>query len=397
MYGETDLTDIFLSRRRIHVESTGETTLTADQAAVIVEKRLSFLLKLKRFRQLQRIYMPAAAEILATQEAARDPDALPPRAEDIKIWFPSDLGIATREGGCHRGLVEMEAKLREAQCADALTTLRTRLHAKSHLILFRNANMVGQMATTRSRSLISAISDRITACAAKYRRSREALISLRGPDMYKERFLPLLPSDLQMDAPDTSDIAARQRLSRAGGNHGPRATNSAQKVLSWIWTVEGGPSLDDNAALHVCTSSYLHRVLFCHYLTSYPAVRVEWAKARACMMRWKEEVHLLREEMRRVLRFLEWRVTWWETREVRWEGISKEVGDGQVAYAARQAALHREIALSFKTKWDVPAALAARHAVLANDTGLDDTFFSRSVFVFISISMSVLSYLYGKK
>lgn len=240
-------------RRRIHVEATGETVLTADQAAVIVDKRISFMVKLKRFRHLQRIYMPAAAEILAAEEAARDSTAVPSRAEDIKIWFPSDLGIATREGGCHRGLAEMEAKLREAQCADALTTLRTRLHAKSHLILFRNANMVGQVATTRSRSLISAISDRVTACASKYRRSREALVTLRGPDMYKDRFLPLLASDLQMDAPDTSDIAARQRLSRAGGNRGPRATNSAHKVLSWIWTVEGGPSVDESVALHTCT------------------------------------------------------------------------------------------------------------------------------------------------
>jgi hypothetical protein len=44
------------------------------------------------------------------------------------------------------------------------------------------------------------------------------------------------------------------------------------------------------------------------------ALRIEWCKARARAQRWSEEVRLLLEEMRRILEFLNWRATFWETR-----------------------------------------------------------------------------------
>ena len=36
-------------------------------------------------------------------------------------------------------------------------------------------------------------------------------------------------------------------------------------------------------------------------------MQVEWAKACACMNRWKEELLLVQEEMRRVISYHEWK------------------------------------------------------------------------------------------
>ncbi|KAJ7256420.1 hypothetical protein C8J57DRAFT_954538, partial [Mycena rebaudengoi] len=60
----------------------------------------------------------------------------------------------------------------------------------------------------------------------------------------------------------------------------------------WIWTEGGGPGKDEEA---------LHE-----------SVQVEWSKAMAQKKWWEEEVQLLREEMRHVLRFLRWQALWWE-------------------------------------------------------------------------------------
>lgn len=183
----------------------------------------------------------------------RDSEAPLPKAENIKIWMPSDLPASERIDGCKLGLPDMEVRLREAQCSDALDRLRSRLHAKSHLILFRNANITGQGATTRARSLISSVGDRITACAAKYTRGREALIALKGSTFYETRFRELTAEHIKLDTPNPSDIAARRRLGSAGGNAGPRAPRggSGRAVMSWIWTAEGGPT-DQDASLHNC-------------------------------------------------------------------------------------------------------------------------------------------------
>jgi hypothetical protein len=75
-------------------------------------------------------------------------------------------------------------------------------------------------------------------------------------------------------------------------------------------------------------------------------------------------VELLREEMKRVLRFLRWRAAWWEGRwSRRRERVSAALRAGLEAYAARQAAATREIARRFKRAWDTSAAMAVRMAV----------------------------------
>ena len=68
-------------------------------------------------------------------------------------------------------------------------------------------------------------------------------------------------------------------------------------------------------------------------------------------MRWSEEVLLVREEMRRVLQFLEWHARWWEGRQTQHDGSSPELAEGVLAYACKQASIRRSIRTSFKQLW----------------------------------------------
>ncbi|KAJ7582414.1 hypothetical protein C8J56DRAFT_894327 [Mycena floridula] len=79
------------------------------------------------------------------EEERRDSDDVAPQAEDIKLWLPSQLqSEEVCVTGCRKGLVEMEIRLREAQCTDPLTQIRGQLHAKRYLINYRNTHVMGQ-------------------------------------------------------------------------------------------------------------------------------------------------------------------------------------------------------------------------------------------------------------
>ncbi|KAJ6477917.1 hypothetical protein C8R47DRAFT_984594 [Mycena vitilis] len=316
------------TQRRIKAELAGG-TVTVDRAGKINEHRLSFMSKLRRFRELQRIYTPGAVRALVAEEASRDEDRPPPKAEDVSLHLPSALSAEERAGGCVRGLPMMEARLREAQCNDALVKLRALLHSKGHLLVFRNENLTGQGATTRSQSLVARVGARVTQHHKKYNQARRTLRALRG-DGYAPHFQKLRTSDLTLDAEEKeSDSVARRKLSRlGGGSHGraPRNAPAADKPLSWIWKTPG---------ISEATEKNVHE-----------ALRVEWCRAKARKNRWEEEVNLLREEMKRVLRYLAWAAAFWEELAevpIAWDELSAPTQHGKAAYAAKQAAWLREL------------------------------------------------------
>ncbi|KAG1844078.1 hypothetical protein DFJ58DRAFT_717693 [Suillus subalutaceus] len=75
-----------------------------------------------------------------------------------------------------------------------------------------------------------------------------------------------------------------------------------------------------------------------------PDMQIEWCKARARVMRWAEEVELLKEEMRRILQFLEWDAQRWDE-----QGLENMLEDA--------ASLCQMLAESFKTSWTNTLAL----------------------------------------
>ncbi|KAJ7870131.1 hypothetical protein B0H13DRAFT_1634924 [Mycena leptocephala] len=348
------------AQRRIVAELGGRALLTADREGKLVDWRRALLVKIGKYRDLQQVYMPGAALAIATHDAARDPDALPPKPEKIKLFMPSQMPVPVpTEGGdplrgCVRGLLSMEAKLRTAQCNNALVKLRARLHAKRHFIAFRNENLAGQAQATRAQTLIGQIGERADACVVKYRHARTALITLSG-EANATQFRELRPEDVQLDGDaGESDAASRKKLAMLSAGRGARAPRNApgtsKRVMSWIWTAPG--ALDDaEARLH-------------------ESVQVEWSRARARKVRWEEEVLTLREEMRRVLRYLGWQSQWWRDHVHAREEDAPELSAGISAYALKQADLHDRLAVFYQGKWNTSASAAARRIVALEDAAV---------------------------
>ena len=63
---------------------------------------------------------------------------------------------------------------------------------------------------------------------------------------------------------------------------------------------------------------------------------------------------LLKEEMRRVQKTLEWKASWWDDRQEGWSGLDAAAYEGVKAYAARQASIQCDIHARFTRLWDQP-------------------------------------------
>ena len=68
-------------------------------------------------------------------------------------------------------------------------------------------------------------------------------------------------------------------------------------------------------------------------------------------MRFSEEVLFLREEMRRVLAFLDWHAGWWDERRFWLTGLSRDEEKGVIAYASKQAHIRRSMRSTFDHIW----------------------------------------------
>ncbi|KAJ7781732.1 hypothetical protein DFH07DRAFT_764759 [Mycena maculata] len=261
------------------------TMMTADRESKLNEHHMAFMSKLQCFRKLQ--------------------GHPPPKAEMVHLYLPSELSEAERVNGCQSGIAEMEAQLCEAQCSDALMEICVKLHAKGHLITFKNENITRQKLRT---------------------------------------------SDLTLDSEEKeNDSASRQKLARIGsGKQGQAARNALLKnrTLSWIWTAWGALDMGEEV-LHECGTIL--------------ALPVEWSQAKARKSRWEEDVRLLQEEMCHVLCFLGWQADFWDMLErdiaVR-SNVSAATKGGMVVYAAKAGGDMGQLDLSIGATVD--SALAER-------------------------------------
>ncbi|KAF7299426.1 hypothetical protein MIND_00892400 [Mycena indigotica] len=166
---------------------------------------------------------------------------------------------------------------------------------------------------------------------------------------YRADLAELADSDLNTRGEKDSDSASRLQLGRVGESW--RARNepsaSASGAVSWIWKTVVGEG--EETRLH-------------------EAVRVRWTKTLARRDRWIEEVRLLREEMKRVLRSLRAVQQTWQERVECGRAVVPEVATGLKAYARKQVALHQWIAECFVAEWTKPGK-AAVETVLRLDLG----------------------------
>jgi hypothetical protein len=93
------------------------------------------------------------------------------------------------------------------------------------------------------------------------------------------------------------------------------------------------------------------------------ALRIEWCKARARVMRWAEEVELLEEEMQQAIAFCTWHENWWMDRSCQsnadWSvPLPRGHQEGLSVYGLYQASVQRQLREGFESLWrDIPKLL----------------------------------------
>lgn len=247
-------------RLRIRRDTQPEAGLTACQASEKTKRRRQFLVELQVFRLMQAIYMPGAIRTLKALERDRAHDAEPLAAEDMNIYLPSEMPVASRSSGCADGLVDREITLRVGQCHAILDTIRSYIHSKHHLLYRIAKNTSGQKEGTKSSVLIARVSSKITLHAAKYNKARVALLDLTVSNPASgsyDQFRILTAEDFSLIT-EERDAEAIRRLKHAGGKRvkakkDPKDPKAKKPVMSWLWTAGGGPDADDeDAPLHCC-------------------------------------------------------------------------------------------------------------------------------------------------
>jgi hypothetical protein len=159
--------------------------------------------------------------------------------------------------------------------------------------------------------------------ANRYRVAYTALMSLNPNGSWKERLKERKPSDLRGPGRDPENP---EDTKKSNGRFEP----------SWIWLVmRSARERADNQTEDEFNNS----------------MRSEWAQTRACMCRWKEELLIIQEEMRRVLAYFEWRSAWWLEKANRRLNLESSVQSGVVAYAHKQSALCLQMAARYAVYW----------------------------------------------
>ena len=349
---------------------------TARQLSTVTEQRNILRSRLHAWEEILPLYIPGLLQHRNTLESQAASNSETDHPEDAIIWLPSQIPENLRSRICYPRLADIEDKIRTAHCYDSLDTVRRVLNVKSRLVEFKNRNVRGQCDSTRSRTIIDRVHERAKVAAEKYRVARRAKLALVGPGDWEETLRILNDGDIrgyqdperlrvrrghmgtlddeqaaaaaaaaaiqdavdvEMDDDVADDILFEQVRERRDG------TGETHRALSWIWTTESRtPNPDDG---------------------SDDILRAEWAKSRARAARCREEVLLLKEEMRRVIAFLDWKAAWWvDRRGARKDVTNKDLQEGLYAYAETQADLQKALEEEFRTIWkvslnDSPASL----------------------------------------
>ena len=80
-------------------------------------------------------------------------------------------------------------------------------------------------------------------------------------------------------------------------------------------------------------------------------LRVEWLKCRARANRWKEEIQLVEEEMRRSLEFCRWLGRSWMERATNRTGMTSHLQEGLMAFAAEMSDMEKRRQILWEGTW----------------------------------------------
>ena len=280
---------------------------TSKQLADLEEKRSALIRQIVIWRPILLAYIPHVASLLPLDV---DSDSYYSNPESTPLYFPSSLPPKIRDCLELKEIREVEQRLREAQANDALADVRRLRRVIQGLWQFKKVNVsgTGNRANTRTLDSYSRFQTKLQRAANRYHVAYAALMALDPNGQWKKQFKELKPSDIRGPGrnPDNPEDG----------------TSNGRFEPSWIWLVtrmqkERGDNQTEDEFNH--------------------SMRSEWAQTRARMCRWKEELLIIQEEMRRVLAFFEWRSTWWLDQANRRKNLESSIKSGIVAYAHKQS------------------------------------------------------------
>ncbi|KAJ7821736.1 hypothetical protein B0H13DRAFT_2377113 [Mycena leptocephala] len=329
----------------VTIKAAGPTP-TPTQELEFLRRRASLRVRLQAFRKMQMTYMPRVRHYLtASQKAVWDADNQQPEA--TRLFMPSDLSSdSARHKACAPGLDGVEKRLREGEAQEALTQLRQGLRTRTMTNRFKIRNWTGQRALTRGQGILRQINIKIHSAKLRYRYARQALLKLRGHGEWEKLYRVLLDEDVRAlndRALREEEEARDEHLGALGVADGLAATGAVamgegHRTLSWIWYT-ASTAEEGDAKLH-------------------EALRVEWAKAYSRSNRWREDLVVVEEEMRRTIQFGWFAERQWLERATartvmlgRSVPIDAAVREGARAYALEQADRERRTSAKLERDW----------------------------------------------
>lgn len=265
--------------------------------------------------------MPHVAALLIQTPTLPEPtDAAPGSSppenvvENIPLYLPSSLPIHVRRLPELADICQLERRLREPQASDALAGIQRQRRIIQGLWQFKqlNAAGTGNRPNTKMVTLYKRFDSKCKRAIQEYRTAWNALRTLDPSGPWTTHLKELKNEDIRGPGKDAND---------------PSPSNSRYEP-SWIWLVP--------RATQSSSTDYTEEF--------NNSMRVEWAKSRARMMRWKEEELLIQEEMRRVLAYLASRAEWWRERSSLRTNGEPSILSGVSGYAYKQADVCTRIA-----------------------------------------------------
>ena len=280
------------------------------------------------WRPIQIAYAPHVATLLPLVQGDASDEAninhyLNP--ESTPLYFPSSLPLDIRERPELKEVREAERRLREPQADDALADVRHLRQIIQGFWEFKKLNVsgTGNRPNTRMLDNYSRMQYKLQYSVNRYRVAYNALMALDPNGSWRERLKELKDGDVRGPGRDVDNIEDTK-------------TSKGRFEMSWIWLV---PRSSQEMGNNQTEDEFNH------------SMRAEWAQTRARMCRWKEELQIIQEEMRRVLAFFEWRSSWWLEQGNRRQCLEPSLQSGVGAYAHKQACLCLRMAARCATYW----------------------------------------------
>ncbi|QRV78856.1 hypothetical protein RhiJN_06871 [Ceratobasidium sp. AG-Ba] len=278
-------------------DSKAHSKPTPRQANLLDSKRLALEERIQTFQNRCSFYMHGLDE----PERPRVQKIVEEDGEEknVDLGLPSSFSPETLASAGLSSLSDLEKRLRRGTCVDALQSVKRVLGARSATINFKNANVRGQIATTRSQSAIKVHNAKILKAQWRYENSRGALEALGMVQADRDQFLELRREDLK---------PLKLYYEEYAQNTGHGITS-----MSWIWRSEVAPN--DKWQVE------------------------EWFRSRERYKRWNEQLILLKREMIMAIRTFQTYQELWE-----WRSRNGQPIPGMEVYARQRSRFFGELA-----------------------------------------------------